>query len=460
MLPKSSKFIDTILNEYHSGIMGGHSGVLKTIKRVQRLFHWPNLKKDVQKFVAECRVCQTHKTSTLSPAGLLQPIPIPQQIWEELSMDFIGGLPKSNGAEVICVVVDRLSKYAHFFTLKHLYTAHSVAEKFVKEIVRLHGFPLSTISDRDRVFLSSFWRECFKLAGTKMKFSTAYHLQSDGQTEVINRCLESYLRCFTSSHPKQWSQYLSWAEFWYNSSFHTSLKATPFELVYGRKPPSLLHFEEGSTKNFELETMLKERDAMLADMKMHLFRAQDIMKNNADKSRRDLQFEVGSLVFLKLRPYRQTSVAKRFCQKLAAKFYGHFKVLEKIGEVAYHLELPHTCQIHPAFHVSQLKPVLGSGHTMMQLPESLNEVDELVLFPEELLDFRYDEKGLLEVLVKWHSLDNFEHTWMKITELEQNFPSFELEGKLNFGEGGIDRPRRCYVRRKNRSKEELREEEK
>ena len=380
VLPKGSKYIPVILEEYHSGISGGHSGVLKTVKRVQRLFHWTNLKQDVQTFVAECRVCQTHKTSTLTPAGLLQPIPVPNQIWEELSMDFIGGLPKSQGVDVICVVVDRLSKYAHFLPLKHPYTAHSVAEKFVKEIVRLHGFPVSIISDRDRVFLSSFWRECFKLAGTKLKFSTAYHAQTYRQTELVNRCLESYLRCFTSSHPKQWSQFLSWAEFWYNSSFHTCLKATPFELVYGRKPPSLIRFEEGSASNFELESMLKERDAMLEDIKIHLSRAQDLMKNNADKHRRDLQLDVGSLVFLKLRPYRQTSVSKRFCQKLAAKFYGPFKVIERVGAVAYRLELPASSKIHPVFHISQLKPVLGKDHEVIPLPASLTDAEELVLF--------------------------------------------------------------------------------
>ena len=374
-------------------------------------------------------------------------------------MDFIRGLPKSHGVDVICVVVDRLSKYAHFLPLKHPYTAHSVAEKFVKEIVRLHGFPVSIISDRDRVFLSSFWRECFKLAGTKLKFSTAYHPQTYRQTELVNRCLESYLRCFTSSHPKQWSQFLSWAEFWYNSSFHTCLKATPFELVYGRKPPSLIRFEEGSASNFELESMLKERDAMLEDIKIHLSRAQDLMKNNADKHRRDLQLEVGSLVFLKLRPYRQKSVSKRFCQKLAAKFYGPFKVIERVGAVAYRLELPASCKIHPVFHISQLKPVLGKDHEVIPLPESLTDAEELVLFPEELLDSRYDADGFLEVLVSWRELPHFEKTWMKLSELEQNFPTFELEGKLNFGEGGIDRPRRCYMRKKNRRRVENIEQE-
>lgn len=153
--------------------------------------YWSRMKGMVKRYVKDCQICQRNKTVTLSPVGLLQPLPIPEQIWEDIAMNFVEGLPRSEGYVSFLVVVERLSKYAHFILLSHLYSTKSVATLFVKEIVRLHGFSRSIVSDCDKIFISHFWVEMFCLQGTQLCRSTAYHPQTNGQTEAVNKCLKT-----------------------------------------------------------------------------------------------------------------------------------------------------------------------------------------------------------------------------------------------------------------------------
>lgn len=272
-------------------------------------------------------------------------------------MDFLVGLPICKGKSLIMVVVDRLSKYSHFITLSHPYTVVIVAQEFLDKVFKLHGMLATIVSDRDTVFLSSFWKEFIKLQGSRLCMSSGYHPQSDGKTEVVNKCLETYLRCFTNEQPKKWLEWLPWAKWSYNISYHTSAKMCHFEIMYGCPPPHIRSYEIGSAKLDMIKQSFIGRDKLLAMLKTNL--KKNRMKMQADKHRSEREFTVGDLMYLKLIPYQLQSLASHSYHKLHPKFYGQFAVLERIGKVAYKLKLPDTTKIHHVFHVSCLKKHLG-----------------------------------------------------------------------------------------------------
>jgi hypothetical protein len=269
-------------------------------------------------------------------------------------MDFIEGLPASGSTNCILVVIDKFTKLAHFLPLKHPYTALSVAKAFLNQVYKLHGLSESIISDRDPIFASTLWKELFALARVQLRFSTAYHPRSNGQTKRVNQCLKTFLRCFVSSCPKEWLTFLTLAEFWYNTSYHTIIGCSPFEAMYGRSPRTFGLSAVSNSFAVGMNQWLPDRQAMTALVKQQLNRAVLRMKFQADKNRSERHFDARDWVFLKLQPYVQSSLAPRANQKLAFKFFGPFQILQKIGQVAYKLALPESSSLHPVFHVSQL----------------------------------------------------------------------------------------------------------
>ena len=210
-----------IIAALHDSVVGGHSGIPVTYRRIKQLFAWTGLKSAVQEFAHACVTYQRAKPDCTRLPGLLQPVP--NRAWQVISMDFVEGLPLSGGFNCILVIVDTFSKYAHFLGLKHPFTAATVAKLFVTQVYKLHGLSNAIMSDRDRIFTSNMLRELFKLAGVTLCVSSAYHPQSDGQTEWVNQCLEAYLWCFVHACPRQWSNWLDLTEFWYNTLLHSSL---------------------------------------------------------------------------------------------------------------------------------------------------------------------------------------------------------------------------------------------
>ncbi|XP_039023154.1 uncharacterized protein LOC120155744 [Hibiscus syriacus] len=411
-----------ILQLLHDSPYGGHSGIQATYQRIRENFYWPKLKAMVANYVGGCQVCQQTKVEHVPKPGLLQPLPIPQQAWEIITMDFIEGLPTSQKKNCILVVVDKFTKYSHFLALSHPYTAADVAKLYLDTVYKLHGQPKMAISDRDKTFTSLFWRELMKQLGTKTLFSTAYHPETDGQTE----------------RPKQWAKWLPHAEWWYNTTYHTALKLTPFEALYGYKPPTMVSQTETNVQS--VSALMRSREDIRQLVKLQLEHASNRMKQNTDKKRTERVFVVGDTVYLKLQPYRQTSLALRKNLKLAAKYYGPYTVIEKIGEVAYKLDLPNSSRLHPVFHVSLLKKHIGDSSVSSRDPPAMDDDGQIRIETYRIMGRRIinrQNKPVTQLLVHCKNLDETSDTWEDFTVLRGQFPDFDIWGQGSFLAAGI-----------------------
>ncbi|KAH8152984.1 uncharacterized protein LAJ45_03211 [Morchella importuna] len=235
-IPKDKKLQMDILTDTHDSKVAGHFGQFKTLERVKNNFFWPNMDKDVEEYVRSCDSCQRNKTSRHKMFGMLQPLEIPYRPWASISMNFIVGLPESRGFTKIWVIVDRFSKMAHYIPLPTLNKTEDLAKLFLKEVWRLHGLPDDIVLDRDSRFISHFWQSLMSLLNVKLKMSTSFHPQTDGQTERVNQTLEHYLRSYCLYQQDDWADLLLLAEYAYNSAVSESTKVSAFYANYGYEP--------------------------------------------------------------------------------------------------------------------------------------------------------------------------------------------------------------------------------
>ncbi|GKD78223.1 putative reverse transcriptase domain-containing protein [Tanacetum coccineum] len=341
-----------VMHESHKSKYSIRPGFDKMYQDLKQLYWWPNMKANIATYVSKCLTCSKVKAEHQKPSGLLVQPEIPEWKWEKITMDFVTKLPKmTNGYDTIWIIVDRLTKSAHFLPMRETDPIERLMKLYMKEVVTRYGVPVSIISDHDGRFTSLFWKALNKALGTRLDMSTAYHPEIDGQSERTIQTLEDMLRAFVLDFGKNWDRHLPLVEFSYNNSYHTSIKAAPFE----------------------------------------------------------------ALVMLKVSPWKEVMhFDKR--GKLNPRYVGPFKVIERVGTVAYKLELPQQLsRVHNTFHVSNLKKCLSDESLVIPLEEL--RVDDKLHFveePVELIDHKIKQlkRSRIPIIkVRWNSKRGPEFTW-------------------------------------------------
>ncbi|KAJ9509948.1 hypothetical protein QJQ45_011453 [Haematococcus lacustris] len=399
VVPNCPELKTRILVEMHDAQFAGHVGITKTLERISKMFWWPRMRSEVRHYVANCDACQRNKSVNTKPGGLLTPLAIPYDRWESISMDLITKLPPGeHGFDAIAVFVDRLSKMVHFVPCRESMNAESFARLFIDNVFKHHGVPREIISDRGSHFTNHFWASIMTILGVKECKSSAYHPQSDGQTERYNRTLEEMLRHYISPAQSDWPFFLSLAEFAVNNSWQESIQSTPFLVNTGQSPltPALLELP-GEVYCPTARRLSEWWQSNVKQARHFMELAQRRQAYMANKGRQEVEYHTGQLVLLSTKNLRMKPGKAK---KLLPRFIGPFKVLEHVGPVAVRLDLPQAmARMHPVFHVSLLRPYT-SEHP--HLPPPVEWLDEAPLYEvEKLLAHRGVRAGQAGAQAEW-----------------------------------------------------------
>ena len=410
-----------LLQSFHNSPTAGHFGWARTLELVERQFWWPRLRDEVKAFVKACPSCQANKATNHRPFGLLNPLQIPDTRWHTVTMDFITDLPPTTaGHDAILVFVDKLTKYVHLVPTNKSCTSEELSRLFLEHIFQNHGMIKVLISDRDPRFTSKFWDSFCASLGIESRQSTAFHPQTDGQTERMNRVLEEVLRHFVDEDHSNWDRLLPLVAFAMNNAVAASTGHTPFYLNYGAHPLTPVTAGLLSGKLPNLDAVLSDLDATLQKVKKLHAAAQDRQKAYADKARAAHGFKAGQMVLLSSRNLK----FKQGVKKLHPKYVGPFRILKMVGENAAKLELSEAyARLHPVFHVSMLKEY-KEGPGAAPKPPKPDIVDgEPYYKVERILSMRESSTGKgrgkkrREFLIKWTGYDDSHNSWEPETNL-------------------------------------------